>query len=147
MNEPDNPKSDELGNDFKDVISIVRQVQPRLESRIRNRNVIAEELTRIGSQPQAQPWWTRSVRVPVPVALAACMILLVSMIGWLFSWPGVANKTTGQPPVKISKSTNNTFNRSPATIEDSPLEYYATETYLCGIGRIEYASIYKIREN
>ena len=81
MNDPHEPLSDEL---LDDLLAPLRAVTLPDEASTANREAVHRALAR-RAQP---PWWRRTVAVPVPVAIAATVALVVTAAA-LF-WPSLA---------------------------------------------------------
>ncbi len=144
MNDKDNTSPDKDEYDLEDALARMKRVEPPLEARIINRQVIATELARIEQRrmPVPQRWWRQSFSVPVPVALGVCILLLVSLVvNWPRSGniPGRTEESAGADPIAKPSEKNE--------LEAPPrLTYSASEIYLCGIGRLSYESRYHFQE-
>ena len=129
----------------------MKRVEPPLEARIRNRQVIATELARIEERRMSVPqrWWRQSFSVPIPVALGVCTLLLVSLV---VKWP----RSDDTPDLTAVNSTATEESAvadpvaKPSERDESEaqprLTYSASETYLCGVGRLSYESLYQFPE-
>lgn len=151
MNNNDNLSSDQNDSNFEDALAGMKRVEPTLEARIRYRQVIATELARIGERriSVSRHWWKQSFPVPVPVALSVCVLVLASFVTWVSMPSSTPDLTAGSPPATEKSALANPIAKSP-TMDDSDarprLVYSASETYLCGIGRLKYESNYQFQE-
>ena len=149
MNINDDLSPDKNNNEFEEALACIKQVEPTLEARIRYRQVIATELARIEERRVSVPrhWWRRSFSVPVPVALAVCTLLLVS-----FFVRGPSDNTPGMTAASLTATEEsdvvNPIATSPTMNESDiqPRLVYSSETYLCGVGRLNYETIYQFQE-
>ena len=151
MNDNPDLSPDDGDENLDEALAALRQVEPSLESRLRYRRVIATELARAERRESPAPrhWWNRSISVPVPVGLAMCILLAGILL-----FRGTRPDATGDLREVRSRETENTtadMDRadSPAISESvrSPhVTCYASETYLCGVGRMEYKTVYQVTE-
>src|SRR5262245_44838464 len=73
MNDPNENFPDEL---LEDMLQPLRNAQPSAETRAANRSAVQLALAK-----QLRPaWWRRSIAVPVPVAIAASILLLLATV-------------------------------------------------------------------
>lgn len=158
MNDSDDPleeSSDEsLRNDplLVETFSHLRRLEPSLDARLRNRQVVVEELERlqVARRKQVLPWWGRTIAVPVP--LAACLVVVAGLM--LFSFfhdrqasSGVQIAAPDQPVQRSAHMQSAGAVAATRAVDAHPVvEYYETETYICGIGRLNSESGYFIRE-
>lgn len=151
MNKNDDSSLNENEDDLRETIALIQRMEPTLAARIKNRKVIATELARIEQHTLSNPWWKRSVSVPVPVALGMCTAFLVVALAWL---PSLGDASVESDSITGSTSIEH---RDPSGIIRTPsemsefnvgqMDFRASETYLCGIGRIQYESVYQFQEN
>ena len=73
MNDPNENLPDEL---LEDLLQPLRNAQPSAETRAANRSAVRQALAK-----QLRPaWWRRTIAVPIPVAIAASILLLLATI-------------------------------------------------------------------
>jgi hypothetical protein len=120
-------------------LATLKQLKPSLESRLKNRLAVANELhlrqCAIGRKPSV--WWRRSISIPIPIAAAAAF-LLVGAVVWSLFRPGNSLPQS----VATQLPTNAVGSR---TLEPA-IAYFETGTYLCGIGRLKSDYGYFIQE-
>jgi hypothetical protein len=122
------------------AFSCLQRLQPPLESQARNRAAVSQELGHLWTAKQKRwlPWWRRTIAVPVPLAVGlAALIAILFFAGYRYG-----SQTVSPQHLQHANGMNGT-NQAAAHPE---LEYYETETYLCGIGRLRSTSGYSIRE-
>jgi hypothetical protein len=144
----------EPGDDpmLEEVLSRLKRLEPPLETRIANRMAVAAELSASSNVNRQRhlPWWRRSISVPVPIAASlvvlAAFALQSSFRGWQERPPmhvsGPNQPVEGAADVRGEKTA--IAKRTPNG--HAVLEYYETETYLCGIGRLKSESGYLIKD-
>ena len=154
-----NDSSDSLSDDgddrsLEEFLSHVKRVEPPLESRVEIRTAVAVELCRLATGNRSRPlaWWRRTVAVPVPLALSlAALLLTTSVLQWNSRRGSVPPSVdaasaarragrVGDMPHEHAPVARHALNLPPA------VEYYETETYLCGIGRLSSQTMYLIKE-
>ena len=81
MNDPLEPLSDEL---IDDLLAPLRAAKPPHDVSSTNREAVQRALAR-RAEP---PWWRRQVAVPVPIAIAATLALVVTAAASLWSSSG-----------------------------------------------------------
>src|SRR5438105_1694302 len=67
------------------LLSPLKRLEPTLESRLRNRMAVADELQRrrFAERDRRKPWWARMIPVPLPVAAALLVVIgLMSLWGY-----------------------------------------------------------------
>jgi hypothetical protein len=144
----------EPGDDpiLDELLSHLKRLEPPVETRIANRMAIAAELSslRTVNQQRHLPWWRRSVSIPAP--LAACLVLLTAFV-LLSRFHGSEKRlpTEVVAPVQPMEAAADVKGEQAAIAKQTSdrhavLEYYETETYLCGIGRLNSESGYFIKE-
>jgi hypothetical protein len=82
MNDANDPLSDEA---IEDLLGPLRAATPPDEVRSANRDAIRRALER----PARTAWWQRTVAVPMPLAIAASLALVVTAAASL--WPAVSD--------------------------------------------------------
>lgn len=148
------PNHDSLQNDplLDEMFSHLRRLEPSLDARLRYRLVVVEELERLQAmrRKQALPWWGRTIALPVP--LAASLVVVAGLMLFSFCHDGRARSGVqiAAPIQPVERSAHIPSTGAVAAthaVDAHPVvEYYETETYLCGIGRLKSESGYLIRE-
>lgn len=154
MNQPGSIDDCDDDTTLESLLSPLKRIEPSQPARQQFRVAVAAELDRSGvlQNLAASAWWKRTITVPVPVALGAAVVLLVS-VGWSLSHrstgddPAMAAQPVVQPDAPpISSPAGSDL----ADVRIAPiaprLEYYVTETYLCGVGRVKSKSGYIVPE-
>lgn len=137
---------------LESLLSPLKRIEPSPAARSEIRAAVAAELAGAAPIRTQTPWWRRSIQVPVPVALLAALLLLVS-VAWTRRVPQDSQVPAAQPqatapaPSPAAVSSPDAIAATPADFRSPELEYYSTETYVCGIGPISSVSGYTIREN
>ena len=134
----------EHSDEISEMLSGLRSLEPSLQSRLENRQVIAKELARLSehsSRPRA--WWNRSLSIPIPLAIAASLLLVYGAT--LLSDRTGGGQLTEAVEVENAPSIKIEPPRESEQYERSSFE--VTETYLCGIGRLSTHSFHAIQEN
>jgi hypothetical protein len=153
MNDPLDPLP-EPGDDsmLGEMFSHLKRLEPPMETRIANRRAVAAELGALvaASEKRHVPWWRRTISIPVPVA--ACLAVLAAL-ALTSSFRGekepspVRMAAPDQPAERAIHAPRAKTEVAKHTPDAQPvLEYRATETYLCGIGRVNWESGYFIKE-
>ena len=71
---------DDDQTDVSEFLSVLRKVKAPPEGKAICQATVAAELARRLEAPASQvPWWRRSVRVPLPVVIAASALMLISV--------------------------------------------------------------------
>ena len=87
------------------------------------------------------PWWRRSISIPVPLAAALAVLMAVALASSFRGWQEQSPRHVAGPvrddKAAVAKSTSD---------ERPVLKYYETETYLCGVGRLDSESYYVIKD-
>lgn len=143
MNEPHdfNQDSDDDPT-IEAALSPLRSIEPTAAARARNRTAIAaalEESNRAKSVRLA-PWWRRSISVPVPVA--ACVLLIISLL----VASKFQSKSEAPKSVPAAETTPSSGPPTNAPIDNQPLVYRETATYVCGIGELHSTRGYFFKE-
>jgi hypothetical protein len=131
------PPNDPL---LDEAFSGLQRLQPPLESQVRNRAAVAQELSRLwtAKQKHSPSWWQRTIAVPVPLAVGLAALIVISFF---------AEYRIGSPTLAPQNLPHGSeMNEANLAAAHPELEYYETETYLCGIGRLRSTSGYSIRE-
>ena len=145
MNADHDPPSEPAEDPAVDeAIAYLKRLEPPLETRINNRVVVADELKSLLGAGQPCAWWRRSISIPVPIAagLAAVVALALSL-----NFRGGPERS----PVAVTQSDQRAQDPSghapetpqivvPAHSPQRVRQYRATETYLCGVGRLRFES-------
>jgi hypothetical protein len=122
------------------ILARLRPLEPSLESRLKNRLAIANELHHQCGQVAATNlrWWRRSILIPIPIAATAACLLIVAML-WSFIRPA------NFPPQTVVK----TESAKPANFQaaEPAIAYFETGTYLCGVGRLKSDRGFIIQEH
>lgn len=138
---------------LESLLSPLKRIEPPPTAQSEFRAAVAAE--RRGLTPPLRTraaWWRRSIQVPVPIALAATLLLMAS-VAWTLRAPQDSQVPAAQPqatapaPSPAAISSPDAIAAAPADSRSPELEYYSTETYVCGIGPISSVSGYTIREN
>ena len=150
MNDDSHLQPDDDGK-LEQILSHLKHLEPPLEARIVLRRVVAAELSRAGSASRQgnRAWWRRSISIPVPVAAS---ILLVTVFAIVFTVrggpapgpPGLAAPHLSEESVGATGDRVAVAARMPQM--RATTKYYAAETYLCGIGRVNSESRYITQE-
>lgn len=78
--DPDRFDPDEDQTDVSEFLSVLRQVKSPSEGTTVYHATVTAELNRLVESPVSDvPWWKRSVRVPLPVVIAAIALMLISL--------------------------------------------------------------------
>ena len=139
---PSEPAEDPL---VDEAIAYLKRLEPPLETRINNRVVVADELKSLLRASQPRAWWRRSISIPVPIAagLAAIVALALSLNfrAGRERLPVVASQPDqrANDPRDVAARETQTRCRALTAFNRSE-QYYANETYLCGLGRLRFES-------
>jgi hypothetical protein len=151
MNTNRDSSLDDSEDDLREVMALLQRVEPTLETRVKNRQAIAAALAGIERSVPAQsvPWWRQSISLPVPAALGFCTLLLASALAWL-PRPTAVPADSAAIPTSAARShaaadTTTPSGRSIREVEQT-IDTVASETYLCGIGRISHEMVYRFQE-
>jgi hypothetical protein len=135
-----------------EAISLLKRLEPPLETRIANRMAVAAELSSLSglNRQRHLPWWRRSVSIPVPFAASLVVLAAFSLQLGVRSWhKQLAKRVTAPVQLTEGPSPSRSYKTEivrPVRDVHSVLKYYETETYLCGIGRVNSESFYSIKE-
>jgi len=155
MNDPNNfspqPVED---SELEGLLSPLKGLEPPLEGRVANRQAIAAALSAedrwaepIARQTSRQPWWRRTVAVPVPLAIGLAVLMMLSLFSSIQGWrprpvkAPVDERDIAANSMNDKKATPKTIVSSSATVRFSE-----SETYLCGIGRISGETTYVFKD-
>jgi hypothetical protein len=150
MNSDNDSTPDEDEHELLPMMDLLKRLEPTLASRVENRRTVAAELrNREWQLPECpQPWWRRSISVPIPVALVGALLSAAALVSWpiLGASPHdfTASVKSAAPPNRANAVAE--LSKSIGENSDQRVDYRATETYLCGIGRIRHESIYEYQE-
>src|SRR5437868_804055 len=135
-----------------EIISHLKRLEPPLETRVANRVAVAAELSRLldANRKQRLPWWRRSIAIPVP--LAASLLVLAALV-----LPSILRDRQKQPAMHADAPDHPENGAADSRIENPGkakrtqagqvvMRYYETETYLCGVGRVNSEIRYFIEE-
>jgi len=133
-NSPPEPNDDPL---LAEMLSPLKRLEPSLEARVANRQAVVAALSSLHAVNRPLPWWRRSISIPVPIAAALVLLLAVALYANLRSHPA-------KEAVAVNSNTA-AFPKSSADTRQA-VEYYETETYLCGVGRVSSESYYVVKD-
>ena len=132
------------------IFALIKNVEPSLETRIQLRTTVATELARLRLKDKAlvSVWWKRSIRVPLPVAIGACVLAVFALLNdpRLPRRPidGIAASRT-QPERKTHiEPADDSRKRIEKT---HTLKRYVSATYLCGVGPLSTETRYVFQES
>jgi hypothetical protein len=139
---------------LEEVLAHVKNVEPSLEARTSIRAAVAAELCRVTTSHRNRPlpWWRRTIPVPWPIAVSVAGLLLVVSASHYRTAPASVPSTVdvASRARSAERATDTRHDHTGVAMhtpdKSSELEYYATETYLCGIGRLSSESKSFIRE-
>jgi hypothetical protein len=141
MNAHNNPSP--APNDDKqleEMLAPLIRIEPPPEARIANRQAVSAALHsfHVLNEQRHLPWWRRSIAIPTPLAAALVLLMAISFYSSFRNW-----QKSSVPLIGASNSAA----QLPAVAHQQPVvEHYETETYLCGVGRINSESYYAIKE-
>jgi hypothetical protein len=155
MNDPSNPSPQPAeDSELEGLLSPLKGLEPPLESRVANRQAVAAALSSedrwaepIARQSSRQPWWRRTVAVPVPLALGLAVLMALTLFSSIQGWrPRPVKAPVDQRD--IAANPINDKNAAPKTIASSSatVRFSESETYLCGIGRISGETTYVFKD-
>jgi hypothetical protein len=111
MNDPHENLPDEL---LEDLLQPLRSVEPPIEARLANRDSIRQAL----AARMRPAWWQRTVAVPLPVAIAASIILLLTAVTLIL--PSATGDTVEKsPPLAATQQTNHATPETNSVAGDS----------------------------
>jgi len=136
---------------LEEAFSILKRMEPPLEARIANRQSVAAALGESSVvNPAAQPWWRRSVAVPVP--LAAAIALLMAVLVYSSFRPGwepakevviAPSRSVTETKVQPSEAPSAAKSKSESLAK---WKHYQSEVYLCGVGQLSSETYYGVQE-
>ncbi len=143
---PGEPEDTELAEAFAQL----RRLEPSMSARLANRAMVATAL-RVADAARERRWWRRSISVPMPVAASLLALLAItasiSAAAWL-----EARQADGPSAAGANENPQNHSATGDSRIvarrqaAEAP-GYSVSETYLCGVGRINSNSRYPQTEN
>lgn len=153
MNDDERSLDESEGTDLAETLAQLRRLEPSMAARLANRAAVTAELRAIEAADvlRERPWWRRSISVPMPVAASLLALLAItapmSAAAWL-----KAGETAERPAATTNDHPQNHFTTGDSRIvaRRQPAEspgYSVTETYLCGVGRINSNARYSKTEN
>lgn len=99
---------DDDQTDVSEFLSVLRQVKAPPEGKVFYHTTVAAELARLVEVSASHvPWWRRSVRVPLPVVIAASALMLISIWSAQSSREKDAEPQVGLPDEKSPGSDSN----------------------------------------
>jgi hypothetical protein len=123
MNEPDEPLSDDT---LQELLKPFRDATVPAAAQIANRLAVQQALSK-----QARPaWWRRSIAVPIPLAIAATIALVVTIAALL--QPSSARQTAvNGRPGPMSEPIAAATSKSHSNSDNSPRPaWHITQTYI-----------------
>lgn len=153
MNDDERPLNEPEDTDLAEAFAQLRRLEPSISARLANRAAVAAELRALeaAAPGQQQPWWRRSISVPLPLAASLLAIVAITAPMSAKAWLE-ARQPDGPPTVTAHEYPQN----HPTTGDSRSAErrqatgrsgYSVTETYLCGVGPINSNSRYSQTEN
>lgn len=138
--------------DIRDALSVLKHIRTSPAASSRYRTIVEAELAMLpASRVVRLPWWKRSVQVPLPVAVAAGMLLIFSTWTAQMSWNDDSASPSGvgsQPPKSEAEDMPGQAEPFRATSDDTDkLALSVSETYLRGVGRLHTETRYVIKES
>lgn len=143
MNEPREHRQElDVDPAVEAALSPLRSIEPTAVARVRNRDAVAAALDELKQQKTVRkvPWWQRSISVPVPIA--ACALLLISLL----VVAELQGKSELPKPVPAAEITSPSAPPADTPVENPPLVYRETSTYVCGIGELRSTRGYFFKE-
>jgi hypothetical protein len=137
---------------LEELLAPLKHLEPPLEARIANRQAVSAALCSLQAvNRQSQlPWWRRSVVIPVPLAAALSLVMAVALYASFRNWqeqPALVVATPAQPTKAMAAAGGNETVVAMPTADAHPTwKHYETETYLCGVGRVNSESYYVLKE-
>ncbi|MEM9369303.1 MAG: hypothetical protein AAGD07_25260 [Planctomycetota bacterium] len=128
--------TNETDDDVAAKLLSLRELGPSAEARLRYRRAVAYELNH-AEVAETRPWWTRSISIPVPVFMAACLAAVFGIGFHLRHEVGDSAFSTmvASPEQSV-----------PVVVPTEQPLFEMTEVYLCGVGRIE-TSTFSLNES
>jgi hypothetical protein len=137
---------------LEEMLSHLKRLEPPLAARIANRQAVSAALSSFNavSQQRHLVWWRRSVSIPMPLAAALVMLMAIALYSSFRNWQersALLIATTAQPRDDAATAHGNTTALTQPVAKAYPTwQHYETETYLCGVGRVNSESYYAIKE-
>jgi|GEM_PF-1354531 len=143
---PGEPEDTELAEAFAQL----RRLEPSMSARLANRAMVATAL-RVADAARERRWWRRSISVPMPVAASLLALLAITASISAAAWLEARQPDESSAAIASDEPKNRDQNDDSRSVERRRAArvsgYSATETYLCGIGRIQSNSRYSQTEN
>lgn len=152
MKPDDSTEPDDDQADIQEALSVLRQIKSPKGATVRYRTIVDSELALLpAAQAPATPWWKRSVRIPLPVAVAAGILLIFS------TWTAQVTRQNDptapasilyQPPLTDSNDMHPDAEASPASPHETyELALSVSGIYLRGVGPLNTETRYAIKES
>ena len=120
MNDPNENLPDKL---LEDLLQPLRNTQPSAETRAANRSAVRQALA-----AQLRPtWWRRTIAVPIPVAIAASILLLLATIA--LARPSLLHRDTERPLPQVTAQSTDLQHVTPETTTARADAYKPTWTF------------------
>jgi hypothetical protein len=142
-------------DELEALLSPLKGLEPPLDARLTNRRAVAAALNSEDRQPELtlnqnsrQPWWRRTVAVPVPLALGLALLMMLTLFSTIQGWrPRPAKAPVVRDEVAAANSTNDK-NAAINTVANrsTRVQFSESEKYLCGIGRIRAETTYVFKD-
>ena len=123
---------------LKETLASLREAVPPEDVRLRNRSAVQMALR----VPSTRHWWQRSIAVPVPAALLAAALLLISFTIHL---NGLKTGNGNRNPENSSQGEKN-LSTVLAASSDRQADYSETQRYLSGVGVFDRSMLYQNKE-
>ncbi len=149
---PDNPiEPDDDLTDIQEALSVLRHIRSSPAATSRYRMIVDSELALLPAvRVPSVPWWKRSVRVPLPVVVAAGILLILST--WTAQVSRRLNSTAApegrsQPPVTNTQDMQRDIEPSrPDSEQKYELALSVSGMYLRGVGPLSTETHYVIKD-
>ena len=155
MTDPTNGPSERDDDDqIREALAPLQNLEPRTESRIRNQIAVTEAMARSHQPARGSElrWWHGTVSMRVPVAVSLAVLVVVAFAAQEIRYQRRVEASLGsqesllQLPADVRTPLDQSSSGSASEAPPDEMEYFATETYLCGIGTLESESIYTFVE-
>lgn len=152
MKPDDSTEPDDDQADIQEALSVLRQIKSPKGATVRYRTIVDSELALLpAARAPATPWWKRSVRVPVPVVVAASIFVLFTMWTAQMSRQNDSRATPGVQRQPRLTNSDDTYpdTELPPTSPQEPYELAisVSGTYLCGMGTLSTETHYVVEES
>jgi len=152
--DPDRFDPDADQTDVSEFLSVLRQVKSPPEGKTVYQATVAAELIQLFESPVPHvPWWKRSVRVPLPVVIAASALMLMSIWAAQSSRNRDSEPQVGLPgeksPGSDSNKTHDLPKETPANSapgEEFRMVIQNSGLYVRGIGPLSTETRYVLQE-